>query len=120
MDENSRYHIIKKRTALKAVFFLLYDTSEVFLVTDCGFGAVAAVAYRLIRKFVEFIFYALDDLAVRTAWEVGATDAAAEQGVAGDEEILFFTIETAAAFGVTRSVYDFQFVVADFYNLSFV
>ena len=81
---------------------------------------MTAIADCLVGEFVELVFYTLDDLAVRTAWEVGATDAAAEQGVAGDEEILFFTIETAAAFGVTRSVYDFQLVVADFYYLSFV
>ena len=68
-----------------------------FLVADCGFGTVAAVAYCLVGEFVKFVFYTLDDLAVRTAREVGAPHAAAEQGVAGDEEILFFTIETAAS-----------------------
>ena len=91
-----------------------------FLVTDCGFGTMTAMAYCFIREFVELVFDALDDLAIRTAREVGATDVTAEQSVAGDEEILFFTLETTASYGVAWCVYDFQFVVTDFYNLSFV
>ena len=84
------------RAVVVALIFL-YDTSEVFLVTDCGFGTMTAVADCLVGEFVELVFDALDDLAIRTAREVGATDAATEQSVAGDEEILFFTIETTAA-----------------------
>ena len=78
---------------------------------------MSAVADSLVREFVKFFSYAVDDFFIRASRKVGTADATAEKSVAGDKETLLFTIETAATFGVTWSMDDLQFIIAYVYNL---
>jgi hypothetical protein len=91
----------------------LEEGIRIALLADAGFPTVAWDDSRLVGQGEQSVVEGAEDLAAVAAGEVGATDGAGEERVAGEEKILRREVQADAALGVSWGVEDAGGVAGD-------
>src|ERR1035438_6752236 len=100
-------------------YFISLDERIVdLLMTDGRFGAMTGIHHHIIRKRIQFFFYAFHQDIIVPGGKVCPSYAFPEKDITGNDKSLILLVQTNASISMSRSIKHFQYRISEFYKIA--